>query len=116
MAPMKLDLEFKKTDQYKEMAAMVRAIAGSDIPEYFVDLAVAYHMAHPLAYKHHKGSKMDPTPARPERYQVVDGAVTISDPEKIEEDSNKQQHEEPQQEQSLQAAPLLREQDPGVLG
>ena len=48
MAPVKFDLEFKRTDEYKTLAAAVRDIAGN-LPDYLVDIAVAYHLSHPNA-------------------------------------------------------------------
>ena len=58
---------------------MIREIAGQEIPEYFFDLAIAYHLDNPKAYKQHRGSHFE-TPPKADRYIVIDGAVTVSDP------------------------------------
>ena len=69
-----IDLAFKKSDEYQQMAAVIRKEAGN-IPEYLLDVCISYHLSHPLAYKQHRGMKFECP--EPQKHTVIEDAVKI---------------------------------------
>ena len=109
MPARKFDLEYKRTDEYKALAAMVRDIAGPQ-PDYLVDIAIAYHLSNPNAYRQERRGGPAKIPPAP-RYAEIDDAVTISDPppsQNIEAESITDNDAADELLSSIPSAPLLR--------
>lgn len=53
--PCKVDmtLDFKRSDEYKELYRAIKS-EKPDLPDYLVDLAIAFHKMHPTAYRDRK--------------------------------------------------------------
>ena len=74
MAKQSIDLAFKQTERYKEMAAIIRREAGQNTPDYLIDLCIWYHMSHPLAYKQKRNYVI---PEKEKVPQVIEGDVHV---------------------------------------
>ncbi len=81
--PPGITLEFKESDEYKELARQVRAL-DSSLPDYLVAMALAFHKMNPRAYKEYaqatraekKANKGKPAP----QHFTLDAVSVYADP------------------------------------
>lgn len=81
MPKFNITLEYKQSEEYKELSRLVRSMAP-DMPETLVDYCIGFHKANPLAYRQfkstEKASSLERSPTTTSF--VIDGAVSVMDP------------------------------------
>lgn len=77
-----LTLEYKKTDEYKALYAMIKE-DKPEMPDYLVDMAIVLHKSDPKLYRKH--GKMAPTSSQPVAKApfVVEDAINVHDPKTV---------------------------------
>ena len=79
-----ITLEYKRSAEYQIWRSHILAEAPQ-LPEYLVDMCIAFHLESPLAYRDKKLHRPQPTPPKVPSLVDVPGAVRIMDPEELEQ-------------------------------
>ena len=73
-----ITMEYRKSAEYQTWSGHILA-ENPSMPLYLVELAIASHISHPLAYRDKKLARPTPPNVKKEEFTVVEGAVGVHD-------------------------------------
>ena len=73
-----ITVEYKKSAEYQNWKSHILA-DSPNLPEYLIDMAIAFHLENPLAYRDKKLNRPMPPVKKAPSYVEVEGAVGVHD-------------------------------------
>jgi hypothetical protein len=75
-----ITLDFKRTDEYKQLYGMIKE-DKPDLPDYLIDMAIALHRADPKLYKKHP-KKPPVATSKSNTSFIIEDAIKVFDADK----------------------------------